>query len=186
MQGDTKRSKSNARLALKIALISVGMFYFAVGILPPMYEVFCDITGLNGKTSQEAAVASSSEQKDRVITVQFLADVDNSIPWEFRPEVFSVSVHPGEVKQIAYFARNNANVGTVGQAVPSVAPAAATPHFKKTQCFCFDKQPLGPGESKDMPVVFYIDPALPEDVKTITLSYSMFNFTNQVAVNDGR
>ena len=186
MQGDTNRSKSNARLALKIALISVGMFYFAVGILPPMYEVFCEITGLNGKTSSESAAASSSEQKERTVTVQFLADVDNSIPWEFRPEVFSITVHPGEVKQISYFARNTSGADTVGQAVPSVAPAAATPHFKKTQCFCFDKQPLGPGESKDMPVVFYIDPALPDNVKTITLSYSMFNFTNRVAVNDGR
>ncbi len=183
MQGDVELSKANKRLALKIALVAVGMFYFAVGILPPMYEVFCELTGLNGKTASEAAVVSASEKKERTVKVQFLADVDNSIPWEFRPEVFSVEVHPGEVKQIAYFARNTSGADTVGQAVPSVSPGAATPHFKKTQCFCFDKQPLAPGESKDMPVVFYIDPALPEDVTTITLSYSMFNFTNRVAAN---
>ena len=176
-----EQQEANNRLIKKLSLIVVGMFVFAIGILPPLYDVICDITGLNGKTSNEAAAAEEAVvDEERQITVMFIADTDPGMPWEFKPVTRSIKVHPGEIKKIDFRVTNNTNDWLVGQAIPSVSPAQATPHFKKTECFCFNEQELDGNSEKDMPLIFYIDPDLPKSVTTVTLSYQLFNITDRV------
>jgi cytochrome c oxidase assembly protein subunit 11 len=158
------------------------MFIFAVGILPPLYDVICDITGLNGKTSNEAASTEDAVlDEERTITVMLIADTDPDMPWEFAPEQRSIKVHPGEIKKIDFRVKNTTDEWLVGQAIPSVSPAQATPHFKKTECFCFNEQPLEANAERNMPMIFFVDPELPKSVTTITLSYQLFNITDRVA-----
>ena len=181
MTDQDARTQNSIRLAKRLGLIAVGMFVFAVGILPPMYDVICDITGLNGKTSNEADSADAAVvQEDRLITVQFLADTDPEMPWDFRPVERSIQVHPGEIRKVDFHVRNREPNWIVGQAIPSLTPSQATPYFKKTECFCFNQQELQGGDAKDMPLIFYIDPNLPKSVTTITLSYTLFNITDKV------
>lgn len=176
-----EQQEANKRLIKKLSFIIVGMFVFAIGILPPMYDAICDITGLNGKTSNEAAnVEDAIMDEERLITVMFIADTDPDMPWEFKPETRSIKVHPGEIKKIDFLVKNNTSDWLVGQAIPSVSPAQATPHFKKTECFCFNEQELDGNAEKDMPLIFYVDPDLPKSVTTITLSYQLFNITDRV------
>lgn len=181
MNDQHARTQDSIKLAKRLTLIAVGMFVFAVGVLPPMYDVICDITGLNGKTANEADSADSAVvQDDRIITVQFLADADAAMPWDFNPVERSIKVHPGEIRKVDFRVRNRESQWIVGQAIPSVTPSQATPYFKKTECFCFAQQELQGGDSKDMPLIFYIDPDLPKNVTTITLSYKLFNITDKV------
>ncbi|AUM14015.1 cytochrome c oxidase assembly protein [Ketobacter alkanivorans] len=175
-QHDIKQA--NRKLIKRLSLIVVGMFVFAVGVLPPMYDAICDITGLNGKTSGEAADASEAVvDQERSITVQFLADTDPDMSWDFKPNTFSMKVHPGEIHKVDFHVRNPTSRLIVGQAIPSVAPAQATPYFKKTECFCFNNQELNGGAEMDMPLIFYVDPEIPKSVRTITLSYRLYDIT---------
>ncbi|MGB3622046.1 cytochrome c oxidase assembly protein [Ketobacter sp. MCCC 1A13808] len=170
--------QSNQRMVIKLLLIVVGMFIFAVGVLPPMYDAICDFTGLNGKTSNEAADAKDAVvQEDREVTIQFLADTDPAMVWDFKPNTFSIKVNPGQIHKVDFHVRNPASHLIVGQAIPSVAPANATPYFKKTECFCFHSQELEGGTEMDMPLIFYVDPGLPKSVRTITLSYQLYDIT---------
>jgi len=165
-------------------LVAVGMFGFGY-LLVPLYDVFCEITGLNGKTGQvsEAQVAARYEvDTSRTVKVQFVANNNGAMPWEVGPKVASMEVHPGQVYATAFTAVNPTQADMVGQAVPSVAPLVASRFFNKTECFCFDQQPLAPGEMKDMPLRFIVSPALPKSVKTLTLAYTFFDVTHQ-AVN---
>lgn len=166
---------SNRRLGAKLALAAVLMFGFGY-LLAPLYDVFCRLTGLNGKTGRIAIEQTLTGEVDRNrwVTVEFIASTGGTLPWEFRPLVDRVRVHPGEVAQAAYFARNVSNVTIVGQAVPSVAPGKAAPYFNKTECFCFTQQPLASGEGREMPVRFVVDPKLPDGINTVTLSYTFF------------
>lgn len=175
-----QQQAQNSRLVKKLLLIVAGMFVFAVGILPPMYDAICDITGLNGKTSNEAASAEDAViEEDRVVEIQFLADTDPAMVWDFKPNTFSIKVHPGEIKKVDFKVFNPTSRVMVGQAIPSVAPAQATPYFKKTECFCFNNQELKAGQEMDMPLIFYVDPGLPSSVKTITLSYQLYDITEK-------
>lgn len=170
--------QANRKLVKKLSLIVVGMFIFAVGVLPPMYDAICDITGLNGKTDNEAASAEDAVVvEDRMVTIQFLANTDPAMPWDFKPNTFSVKVHPGQIQKVDFHVRNPTARLIVGQAIPSVSPAQATPYFKKTECFCFHSQELNGGEEMDMPLIFYVDPELPKSVRTITLSYQLYDIT---------
>jgi cytochrome c oxidase assembly protein subunit 11 len=108
------------------------------------------------------------------VTVEFLATVNSDLPWDFRPMVKRIKVHPGEVTEVNYFARNKTDNLVVGQAVPSLAPGLAAKYFSKTECFCFTRQALGPGESKEMPLRFVVDPELPDEVRTVSLSYTFY------------
>lgn len=174
------RSKNQA-LTKKLMFVVVGMFIFAVGILPPMYDAICDITGLNGKTDNKAASSEGIEVvEDRIITVQFIADTDPAMSWSFKPNTRSIKVHPGEIHKVDFNVKNPASHLIVGQAIPSISPAQATSHFKKTECFCFHQQELDAGKEKDMPLIFYIDPDLPKSVSTITLSYKLYDITDRV------
>ena len=171
----------------------IGMFCFALFVLPPLYDVFCEITGLGGKTSgpytqeqgaqQQGAQQNGTEQRpvdlERVIKVQFVATNNGAMPWEFKPLVYEVKVHPGQAQKVAFYARNATRRDMVAQAIPSVTPISAAKFLHKTECFCFNSQPLKAGEAADLPLVFFIDAELPRTVNTITLSYTLFDITEQ-------
>ena len=165
----------NRSTVIKLFMVSIAMFGFGYALVP-LYDVFCDLTGLNGKTG-EISVADANRltvDTSRLITVEFDTNVSSKLPWEFRAEKRTMQVHPGEVYTTTFFATNLAGHPITGQAVPSVAPAKASLYFNKTECFCFTQQVLASGESKQMPVRFVIDPALPESVEILTLSYTFF------------
>ena len=123
---------------------------------------------------KEQALAAKPDL-ERIITVEFDANVNAGLPWEFKPMTRRVKVHPGEVTQVSYFAKNISNRTIVGQAVPGVSPNYASKYFSKTECFCFSNQTFGPGQSREMPLRFIVDPDLPKRVKTLTLSYTFFD-----------
>ncbi len=174
MQADD-RKQANQRIAKRLVIVALLMFGFGFALVP-LYDVFCDITGLNGKTGRIELEQALTGQVDesRLVTVEFLGTVHSDLPWEFRPMVRQVKVHPGEVTEVHYFARNKTDSQVAGQAVPSVAPGQAAKYFNKTECFCFTRQTLEAGEAKEMPIRFVVDPALPEDVVRVSLSYTFY------------
>lgn len=167
-------TNSNARVISRLMFVVVGMFGFGFALVP-LYDVFCEVTGLNGKTG-DGPVAAGMLQVDtsRKIEVEFVASLNESMPWEFKPLQHSVTVHPGQPTRIEYVAINRTSETITGQAVPSVAPGQAAEYFQKTECFCFTEQKLEPGEEKRMPVIFVVDPELPDDVSQLALSYTFF------------
>jgi len=170
-----ERKQANRRVVKRLGIAALLMFGFGFAMVP-LYDVFCDITGLNGKTGRielEEALSQTVDE-DREVTVEFLATVHSDLPWEFRPMVKKVKVHPGEVIEVNYFARNKTGEVVTGQAVPSLAPGLAAKYFSKTECFCFTRQALGPGEGKEMPLRFIVDPELPANVRTVSLSYTFY------------
>ena len=169
------RARANGRTARRLAIVVLAMFGFGYALVP-LYDVLCEITGLGGRTGVVAAGSlEGGVDTSRTVKVQFLGTVNSRLPWEFRPNVASMEVHPGQVYETTYFARNLSETTTVGQARPSVAPSVASLHFNKTECFCFVQQEFAPGESRDMPVRFVLSRALPADIATVTLSYTFFN-----------
>jgi cytochrome c oxidase assembly protein subunit 11 len=164
----------NGRLIFQLGMLAVGMFAFGY-LLVPLYEVMCRITGIGGRTNAVAATISDTRDiSERLITVEFVSVLNEQAPWEFRPRVSSLQVHPGQLYDTAFFARNLTDGPLVGSAVPSVAPGQAAKHFIKTQCFCFTQQDFSAGEGRDMGVQFMVDPDLPEYIDRITLSYTFF------------
>lgn len=149
------------------------MFAFGYALVP-IYSVFCKATGLNGKTNNVADVASLGVDESRIITVTFLATNNQDLPWEFRPETISVKVHPGESKQVAYYAKNKTGKTMTVQAIPSVSPGLAAKYLKKTECFCFKQQTFKAGQAMDMPLIFHLDRNIPKSVRYLTLSYTLF------------
>jgi cytochrome c oxidase assembly protein subunit 11 len=171
-------------LVAKLALTVVGMFGFGFALVP-LYDVFCEWTGLNGKTGGRVEYSAVQEiNKERLVTVQFTASNNGGMSWKFEPMVHQVQVHPGELTEIKYYARNPGTTRMVGQAVPSVSPMRAADYLRKTECFCFTQQVLEAGEAIEMPVFFYVDPALPADVSKLTLSYTLFDVSKNF-VNEG-
>jgi len=173
MSRDLEQGKK--RTMRQTLLIVGGMSVFAFALVP-LYGVLCDATGLNGKTRNQAQqVASLSPDTSRTVTVEFLASVNESMPWDFRPSVTRMKVHPGQLNQTSFVARNRTTQAMTGQAIPSVSPGLAALHFKKTECFCFTEQKFEPGEERDMPLVFMVDKDLPEEISTVTLAYTFFD-----------
>jgi cytochrome c oxidase assembly protein subunit 11 len=166
-------SRINRKMLSKLLVITVVMFGFGYGLVP-VYRKICQITGVNYLTLKEdtANPANSQIDKSRFITVEF--DGTSHGPWRFRPSVSSVKVHPGELTQVMYEVVNTQGRQMDAQAIPSYAPMEAGPFFKKVECFCFTQQTLAPHQAKEMPVVFYVDPKVPKNVTTITLSYTFF------------
>jgi cytochrome c oxidase assembly protein subunit 11 len=147
-------------------------------IMVPLYNVFCDITGLNGKV--DLTVASAVEggvDFSREITVEFVVNNNEKMPWKFKPKHTIMKVHPGELAKTAYFASNPTKVTMVAQAIPSIAPAKVSKYFKKVKCFCFSSQKLAPGESQYLTLYYYLDKDFPQDVNRLTLSYTLFDIT---------
>ena len=169
--------KSHARLVSRLLLVVVGMFAFGFAMVP-LYEKFCEVTGFNGFVSNEAAEGpAGAGNTDRTITVEFVSTVNQRHPWQFRAVEQRMEVQPGEL-HTAYFTVENERDGRgVTQIVPSVAPGTAGQHFRKTECFCFTEQRFEAGETREMPVTFFIDPALPERTTTLTLSYTLFDIS---------
>ena len=167
---------ANNRLTRKLFLVTLAMFGFGFALIP-LYSVFCQITGLNGKTQRIDAVAAQGQSVDetRWVDVEFIANVNDGMPWQFKPMQTRMRVHPGAINTTAYYARNTATEAITGQAVPSLAPGLAAAHFKKLECFCFDRQLLQAGEAKEMPVRFIVDRKLAPEIHTVTLSYTFFN-----------
>ena len=157
----------------KMAGVAVAAFGFAFSLVP-LYRIACEkVFGVRLEQGPQAAVERVAEQT-RWVTVQFDGGVNSALPWEFRPHQMSMQVQPGKQYETTYYAKNTSQRVIVGSAVPSVAPARGSKYFNKTECFCFTAQKLAAGESRDMPVRFIVDPALPADVKTLTLSYAFF------------
>ncbi|MEO7107767.1 MAG: cytochrome c oxidase assembly protein [Rhodoferax sp.] len=171
--------RENTRMVRKLAIVAACMFAFGYALVP-IYRTICEITGINILALGEQSIPGikptlpSNTQVDltRTITVEF--DANSRGPWEFKPAVRSLQVHPGELTTVMYEFQNTQNRRMSAQAIPSYAPQQASAHFNKLECFCFNQYTLDPGEKKSWPVVFYIDSKLSKDVKTITLSYTFF------------
>ncbi|MCC5852255.1 MAG: cytochrome c oxidase assembly protein [Alkalimonas sp.] len=163
----------------KLSLLVVAMFAFGYALVP-LYDVFCEITGINGKTASEPVSAEAAiVDTSREITIEFIARPNQQMPWIFKPEVRRMRVHPGEIHVMNYLAENPTGQAIVGQAVPSVSPGQAALFFHKIECFCFTQQYLAGGNDMLMPLQFYVDPALPSQFSTITLSYTLYDVTSQ-------
>jgi cytochrome c oxidase assembly protein subunit 11 len=170
----------NTSLAGRLLLFAAGMFVFGFFAIPPLYDVFCDITGFGGRTNTSAQVAVEAPDLSRDIRIEFVTTVNNYAPWEFTPAVDSMIVNPGKMYYATFTATNLSDVDRTGQAVPSVAPVSASEHFQKIECFCFDSQEFKANEQRSLPLQFIVDPDLPDYVDTITLSYTYFE-SNYVA-----
>lgn len=163
----------NKYLSLKLTLLTVAMFGFGFALIPA-YGVFCDLTGLGGRTSMDAATVDARPDYSRSVRMEFVASVNRGTPFEFRPATSSMRLVPGEVYETAYFAQNLTGAGITTTAVPSVTPGLAADHVKKIECFCFTEQKFDPNEGRDMGVIFMVDRDLPEHIDTLTLSYALF------------
>lgn len=176
MSVQPNRNDANRRLALKLLWIVGGAIVFTLALVP-LYNVLCQLTGFNGKTNGMPATTGQALKVDesRWVTVEFTGNVMPGLGWNFTPNQSSMRVHPGQIKLATYEARNNTNQAAVGQAVPSVSPGQASQYFKKIECFCFQRQALEPGESKEMPLRFYVSPDLPAGIQNVTLSYAFYS-----------
>lgn len=179
---DMSQAGRNAVGIAKTALLVVaGSFLFGFAMVP-IYRIACEhVLGikLNPEGVSADRVASMHVDESRTVAVEFVANVNSQLPWQFRPELSRVEVHPGALTEVWFDATNDSGLAIVGNAVPSVAPAEASLYFNKTECFCFTEQLLNAGESRRMPVRFVVDPQLPKGVKTLTLSYTFY--ANEIA-----
>ncbi len=168
---------NNSKIVKRLLLTVAGMFAFGFALVP-LYNVFCEVTGFNGRTNNEPAAVSQHEvDKSRTVRVQFITRTAQGIPWKFEPEIKEVRVHPGEVRVVNFLAANPTPDDMVAQAIPSIAPAEASLYLNKVECFCFNQQPLAAGNDAKMPMQFYIDPDIPAHITTFTLSYTLYDMT---------
>jgi len=162
----------------KLGAMAVAMFAFVFVVMVPLYNVLCDALGINGKTSSEAYTSVVAQvDESRSVKVQFVATNNDGMPWVFSPDVTEMVVHPGAANDTVFFAANPTANSMIAQAVPSVSPSRAAEYFHKTECFCFEQQPLDGNSEAEMPLQFIVDQDLPADIKTITLSYTLFDVT---------
>jgi len=167
-------SAPQTRGIVKMVAIALAAFAFTFSLIP-LYRIACEkVLGIRLERGAAEGVQTATDKTERTITVQFDGGVNSKLPWKFAPNQLTMQVRPGEQYEATYLARNTSDRAIVGSAVPSVAPARASGYFSKTECFCFTAQTLQAGETRDMPVRFIVDPNLPDDVKTITLSYTFF------------
>ena len=163
---------ANRRLFVRLLVVAAGMFGFGYALVP-FYEKFCEISGIRDVAQPDALPANTQVDAARLVGLEFDSNLKD-LAWEFKSLTPHLSVHPGEVVQVFYEVRNRRDVPVTGQAVPSFGPPLAAQYFRKLECFCFRSQTLAAGETRRMPVTFMVDPALPADVNTITLSYTFF------------
>jgi cytochrome c oxidase assembly protein subunit 11 len=163
-----------------MVVIVIAMFGFGFAMVP-FYDVFCELTGLNGKVKNEATNAGDSYTVDvsREITLEFLTSLNEGMPLAFRSETNKLRVHPGQYYTVKFYAENLSDARLVGQAIPSIAPGLFAEYLKKAECFCFSEQSFEPHRERELPVRFVVDPALPAEVKEMTLSYTFFDITGQ-------
>ena len=166
-------ASANRTLLVKLLIVAVGMFGFGFALVP-FYNKLCEVAGLNQIQTADATAANTQVDTKRTITLELDANLRDDLPWTCRPLQQSIKVHPGELVRVTYEVRNTSGQAVLGQAIPSYGPQLAAAYVKKLECFCFTRQELKAGETRQMPVVFVIQPNLPADVKTVTLSYTFF------------
>jgi cytochrome c oxidase assembly protein subunit 11 len=174
---------ANLRTMKKLGVVVVAMFGFGFALVP-FYEKLCEWTGIRNVLGKDDLRANTQVNLARVVTIEFDANLRN-LPWTFQPVQRSVQLHPGALTTVLYEVRNTKDRPVKGQAVPSFGPQQAAQYFKKLDCFCFTQQTLAAGEVRQMPVTFVVDPALPEDINTITLSYTFFEVEGARGVKGG-
>ena len=185
--------QNNLLMLRKLAVVALGMFLFGYALVP-IYKHICEMTGINilalgekelpGSGNARLAKADNTQvDTSRTITVEF--DANSRGPWQFKPAQSSVQVHPGEMATVMYEFQNVQDRAMSAQAIPSYAPSEAASHFNKMECFCFNQYTLAPGEKKQWPVVFVIDPKLSKSVNTITLSYTFFEVGSKTPAAPG-
>jgi cytochrome c oxidase assembly protein subunit 11 len=173
-------STKNNKTALKLAMLTIAMFGFAFAMVP-LYKLVCDVAGINsidsnsGRSQISELNQSELAQATRTVTVQFDSTINGNMAWDFKPEVKTMQVKLGERVNTSYFFKNNSKRIVETQSIPGVTPWQANQHLKKMECFCFETQTLAAGESKDMGLQFVLDPELPEDIHTVTLSYTIMD-----------
>jgi len=165
-------AQSNLLMLRKLFFVAVVMFGFGYALVP-FYKKICEVTGVNRVFTADKVVNTQIDAA-RLVTIEFDSNVRSNLPWTFRPLETSTRIHPGELSSVTYEISNMSDRVVTGQAIPSYGPQLAVRYFKKLECFCFTQQTLQPHETRKMPVVFVIDHGLPDDVNTITLSYSFF------------
>jgi cytochrome c oxidase assembly protein subunit 11 len=170
-------ARANATTLGKLVIVTLGMFGFGFALVPFYYKI-CEVTGVNAGAEQ-ALARNTQVDAGRWVTLEFDANTNAALPWRFRPGVRSMKVHPGQLVQVEYEVTNTSERAIVGQAVPSYGPQRAAGFFKKIECFCFTPQTLAAGETRKMPVLFVLDPAMDDDVHTVTLSYTFFDRSRQ-------
>lgn len=176
-------NKRNRRTVVTLTAVVCVMFAFGF-VVSPLYKLICEIAGIQTvavPVQQPAANTPAITDDERQVTVKFDTTVSADLPWKFRPLARSVIVQTGRITQAKFVARNLAEESVTGQAIPSIVPWQAAGYFTKTECFCFSKQELGPGESKEMVVQFMVSPDLPADIRTLTLSYTFMNLDSEAA-----
>jgi len=182
---DHKKSVNDApthrKLVRKLVVLAVGMFGFGFAMWP-LYNVFCDLTGLGGRGVKVMQDGESVQHSDRKVKIRFDATVNSGLPWVFQATEKTATVTLGEMSETLYLAMNPSEEVMTGQAIYNVTPAEASLYFVKTECFCFTQQVLQGNESREMPVVYFIQPDLPEHIKEITLSYTFFRNENDDSV----
>lgn len=174
------QAQSNKKTVYKLLFAVVGMFGFGFALVP-LYDVFCELTGINGKTQGRYEVNNAAElevDKSREVRVQFITHNNENMPWEFKPVVAEIRVHPGELTSVDFYAKNTTNKAMTAQAVPSLSPSRGVDYFHKTECFCFNQQKLEAQEEVLMPLRFVVDKALPSELRVLTLSYTLFDQGN--------
>ncbi|MBV8308648.1 MAG: cytochrome c oxidase assembly protein [Gammaproteobacteria bacterium] len=172
--------RANLDMTWKLLAIAAGSFAFGFALVP-LYNVLCSVTGYGDQSKLRQRVAAIEQpQLDRTVTVEFLADVASAGTFEFRPEVRTVEVHPGQLFTAQFYAHNLSGRATTAQAVPNIAPSEVAAYFHKTECFCFSPQHFALNEGRDMPVRFIIDPALPRHIDMITLAYTFYDESARV------
>lgn len=178
VSGPPREPAEKRRHVFRLLAGTVAMFAFGYALVP-LYSVICDITGINGQDRGllQATTVDAAVDTRREVRIEFVTTVNGGRDWHFAPLEEVVSVHPGEARRVLFQATNPDAKAAVIQAVPSISPWRAARYLRKTECFCFNQQRFEAGEHKDMPVVFVIDPELPDDVDTLTLSYTLFDIT---------
>lgn len=179
------KNKATSRLVIQLTAMALASFGFGYALVP-IYNIFCEITGI--RTDFESAANKELNlnlDPNRLVTIEFLANRNQNAPWEFKPSVAKMKVHPGKLYDTTFFAKNLQDVKVVGVATPDLKPTTASKYFQKTECFCFENQVFEANEGRDMAVRFIVDPELPAYVDTITLSYTFFASNNQASLDNG-
>lgn len=177
-------AQPNSVMMKKLLIVTAVMFGFGFALVP-FYEKICEVTGINNLLQADTLTENTQVDTTRWVTVQLDANT-RGLPWQFKPLQSSVRVHPGELVQVMYEVRNNSNREINGQAIPSYSPQLLGKHLKKLECFCFSKQVLKPNEVRQMPVQFMIEPSLPTNYDTVTISYTFFDLGSDSVAGAGR
>ena len=169
-----ERKKITKRFWFTLVSAPILMLLFALLVMPPLYEVLCDITGFNGTTGKVDTEQQYEVDEERLVEVSFFASTMPGFPVQFGPKVTSMDVVPGKFYTTSYIAKNNTDFEVIGQAVPSVAPTDAALYFKKLECFCFTRQVFKPHEEVEMTLRFVIEPEMDVNIQDVSLSYNFF------------